>query len=105
MATSVEAVQVIKLGQFQRRVNYYVVKAAVAVMAEDPLTANHAERVAFANKVFVSDYNLDQYTSAVTSNPTILAGLSISDPDNGVVDGDLEFVVNSAFNAFAGVAT
>jgi hypothetical protein len=105
MATSVEVVQVVKLGQFQRRVNYFVVKAAVAVMNEDPLTANHTERVAFANSVFVSDYNLEQYTNSILANPTIMSGLTVSDAGNGVTDSDLEFVVNSVYDAFAGVST
>lgn len=105
MGTSIEAVKVVRMGQFQRRVNQFVQKAAINVMSELATTPNHAERVAFANRVFVSDYDLEQYTGAVLTNPTILSGLVVMPAGNGVSDSDLEFTVNSMYNAFAGIAT
>lgn len=105
MATSVEAVGVADMQRFKDRVNFYVIKAAVAVMAEDNLTANHSERVVFANKVFTSDYDLEQYVAAVLTNATVLSNLDVIADNNGITDGDLEFTVNSMYNAFAGVDT
>jgi hypothetical protein len=103
MATSFEAAQ--SVGNLSPRVSFFVIKAAGAVMSEVNTTPSHAERVAFALRVFESDYDLSSYTSAVLSNPTILAGLDPSEEDLGVSDSDLEFSVNSFYNAFAGVAT
>lgn len=103
MATSLEAVQVV--GNLSPRVALFVTKASVAVMNEDNTTTNHTERAAFSIKVFVSDYDLIQYTYAVLSNSTILSGLDITEADLNVNDSDIEFVVNSVFDAFAGVST
>ena len=103
MATSLQAVQV--AGNLSSRVAFFVTKAGVAVMNESNATANHADRVAFAEKVFVGDYDLTQYTYSVLSNPTILAALDVSENDLGLADSDIEFVVNSVFDAFAGVST
>jgi len=103
MATSLEAVQA--AGNLSDRVSFFVVKAAIAVMYEDNTTANHPERVAFAESVLISGYDIMQYTYSVLSNPTVLAGLDLSEDDLSVGDGDIEFIVNSVFNAFAGVST
>ena len=83
----------------------FVVKAADVAMDELASTPGHTERVVFANKVFISDYDLTQYTSAVLTNGTLLANLNTSDGDNGITDSDLEFTVNSFYNSFAGIAT
>lgn len=103
MATSLDAVQI--AGNLNPRVSFFVIKAAIAIMAEDNLTANHSDRVDFANKVFVGDYDLNSYTFGVLTNSTILSNLDTGEPDLGITDGDLEFTVNSLYNAFAGVAT
>lgn len=103
MATSVGAVQV--SSNFRERISYFVIKAAIAVMNESNGTANHTERVAFANKVFVGDYDLQSYAYGVLTNSTVLGNLDLSENDYGIIDGDLEFTVNSIYNAFAGVST
>ncbi|TNG03796.1 MAG: hypothetical protein EP297_00135 [Gammaproteobacteria bacterium] len=87
------------------RVGFYVIKASIAIMNEVNTTPNHTERVAFANKVFISDYDLMNYTNAVLSNPTNMTNFDATESDYGISDPDMEFTVNAAYNAFAGVAT
>jgi hypothetical protein len=90
---------------FQARVCYCITKAAVAVMAEDAQTPNHAERVAYAKAVLSGAASVAEYSRAVVTNSTLTAN-GVDDPALfGISDGDLEFTVNSMFNAMAGVAT
>ena len=89
-----------------RRVKFFVTKAATAVMAEDAQTASHAERVVFAKTVLDGTYSASNYSLACLANSTIqAAGDAGASPLFGIVDGDLEFTVNSLFNAMAGVST
>lgn len=91
---------------FQNRVEYCLKKAAVAVMAELAGTANHAERVVYASKVLDGQASVIEAAKAAVTNPTLTAGGDIgAGPLFGISDNDLEFTVNSMFNAFAGVAT
>ncbi len=85
-------------GGFQDRVRFFAVKAAVAVMSEAAVTASHAERVAYAKKILAGELDLLDLSIAVVTNAAVLAA-GFDAPD-----GDLEFTVNSLFNAFAGVA-
>lgn len=105
MGTSVDAVRVAQMSRFQERVNFFVVNAATDIMAELAATPAHSDRVTFANLVLLSNYSLTQYVAAVLNNETILAAINTVDDDNGVDDSDLEFTVNSFYNAFSGVAT
>ena len=85
---------------FQAKVNYYVTKAAIAIMAEANTVDFHAERVAYAKKVLNNLYSLDAYALGVSVNPTVKSKI-----DAGTdYDDDLEFVVNSLFTAYAGGA-
>jgi len=91
---------------FLRRVEYCLKKAAVAVMAEDAATVAHAERVTYANTVLDGAASVSEATKAVVTNATLTTN---GDPDAGplfgISDSDLEFTVNSMYNALAGVAT
>jgi len=83
----------------QDRVNYYMIKAAIAVMSEVNTTIGHALRVSYANKVLAGTANVQEYTVAVYTNVTVAnQGMS-------PVDNDLDTTVSSMFNAFAGVST
>ncbi|MEA1877352.1 MAG: hypothetical protein U9N86_10850 [Bacteroidota bacterium] len=85
---------------FQDKVKFYMVKAAIAVMAELNTTDFHAERVAFAGKVLNNTASLDAYALGVSVNSTIKSKI-----DAGTdYDSDLEFVVNSLFTAYSGGA-
>jgi len=84
------------------RVRFFAVKAAIAVMAEDPETMNHAERVAYAKKVLHGETSMSDYAWATITNS---AFDGVDDPSLfGITDQALEFTVNSMFNAMAGVA-
>jgi hypothetical protein len=90
---------------FLRRVEYCLKKAAIDVMAELATVDNHAERVAYATKVLTGEASVGEYARAVVTNPTLTAGGDISSPPNmGISDGDLQYTVESMFNAHAGIA-
>ena len=87
-----------KNGDFQNKVRFYMVKAAVAVMAEANTVEHHGLRVAYATKVLNGTASGGAYSLGVSVNPTIKAHI-----DAGTeYDGDLEFTINSLFTAYAG---
>ena len=104
MATSDLASRVATETEWLARVKFYMQKSAIAVMAELGSVANHTERVAYAKKVLDGTASIVEYSFGVVTNSTVLAAISDSLDDNGVIDADLEFTVNSLFNAYAGVA-
>jgi hypothetical protein len=86
----------------QRRVSFFMQKAAIAVMSEDSETVNHSDRVIYAQKVIDGDPNtasVAMYTLGTATNATIAAMI---DADTLVDDNSMEFSVNSLFDAFAG---
>lgn len=76
------------------------VKAAIAVMNESSATPNHLERVAFARTILTGGLYSEMAVFAVLSNPVIQQKLE----DGISIDGDLEFVINSIYNAMAGIS-
>ena len=74
-------------------------------MAEDAGTTNHAERVVYAINVLEGTASVGEAAKAVVTNATLTAAGDSDAADMGITDNDLEFTVNSMFNAFAGVAT
>lgn len=105
MASFYEMAYIAEQPTTRARVEYCLKKAAVAVMAEAANTDSHAERVVFAKKVLAGEASITNAALAVMTNATITAaGETNTSPNYGVSDGDLEFTVNSMFNAFAGVA-
>lgn len=104
MANSQEAMAVATWPAYQTRVAFYATKAAMAIMSEVATTPFHTERVAWANSQLAGEEKvLTQATSTVT-NPTIQAEADVSADLQGIPDSDLEFAVNSAINAWAGVS-
>ncbi len=83
---------------FQRKVKYYMQKAAIAILGEDSETTGHTERVAYASKILSGEASVLEFSVGVVTNTTI-AGKIDAGTD---YDSDLEFVVNSMFNDFAG---
>jgi len=106
MGTYNEMMGIANKNNTKDRVAYCLKKAAVAVMAEDAGTANHAERVVYAKQVLSGEASVVEATKAVVTNATLTSDGDITDaPDYGISDSDLEFTVNSMFNALAGVST
>lgn len=82
---------------FIHRVQMALVKSAIAVSSEAPETEYHRERAVWAAQVLhdPSHYAL-RAACGVTSNAAITAES---------LDSDIEFTVNSQWNAYAGVVT
>ena len=78
---------------FHRRVQQAAVKSAIAVAAEDPETANHAARLAWGNKILLSPEGYGKTIAYGVLTNTLL-GMASS-------DSDIEFTVNSMWNAYA----
>ncbi|MCA1419506.1 hypothetical protein [Bradyrhizobium sp. BRP23] len=88
--------------EFAGRVMMIMFKVAQNVASEDPATANHAERIAYASFVIMGNEK-PQLVSAhvISSNPTI-SGAIDSDPaalGSNVPDGDIEFALASIWDA------
>lgn len=99
MATLTEQAAIAEDPTFVRRVRQAMVKAAVAVAAEDDQTANHTDRVALASAVLALPNEWARnFAIGVATNPNV--GTGSSDPAED--DGALEYVVNSMWDAFAG---
>ena len=82
---------------FHLRVEYYLVKAAIAITTEATNTPLHAERLALAKLILASEgSHTGRFALAVVTNATVLAAANHA----AVPDGDIEFVVNSIYNSF-----
>lgn len=105
MADFNEMAQIADNKAFQERVEYCLKKAAVAVMAEAAATEHHVERVVYAEKVLDGSASNQEAAEAVVTNSTLTAAGDLIADNHGITDGDLEFTVNSMFNALAGAET
>lgn len=86
---------------FYMRVSFLALKAAQNVATEAENTANHANRLAYANKVFRGEDNALLIAShVVASNGTISATIQNGSGDD-VPDGDIEFALSSIWDARA----
>jgi hypothetical protein len=83
-------------GEFRDTVRYFAVKAAVAVMGEADTVDNHVDRLVWAKAVLAGSGKIDELALACATNATI----STAAPS--IVANDVEFVVNSLVDAFAG---
>ena len=89
---------------FQQRVHYAMLTAAVAVYYEAPGTTAHITRAQFASAVLNGQANLASAAAAVLTNATIAAEATATPtPGFGIPDTDIQFAVNSMWNAFAGI--
>jgi hypothetical protein len=93
--------------EFQSRVNYAMCVAAINVYAEGTGVTGHAARAAFSTRVLTGNFNLIGACFAVLTNPTISAEATLpaqgQPPNgNGIPDSDIQFAVNSIWNALAG---
>lgn len=103
MATSDIAYSVATNPTFMGRVHYFALKAAIAVVNESDATAHHSERVRLANKVIRGNLDQNVLPRLVVTNATVAATIAAEEEPTGVTvpDGDLEFVVNSVWDALA----
>lgn len=83
---------------YQSRVKYFMQKAATAVIGEaSPTVLRHNYSVSILD----GTASIFQMSMATVTNPTISAAINMMMDDMGVIDGDLEFVVNSLIDDFA----
>lgn len=83
--------------QFQMRVQYLMVKAAIAKLnAANPSSAD----VLLGQRILDGAEPVDKWALGALTNATIAAGAHAMDGST-IVDGDLEFAVNSLWDAFA----
>ena len=80
------------------KVTQALTKAAVAVMAEADTVDNHDLRVAYAKAVLGNPEVAGQIATYAVSTNTGISSTATA------TDNDIEFTVNSMFDAFAGVA-
>jgi hypothetical protein len=86
---------------FYTRVAFIALKAAQNVANEDPGTANHANRLAYAGRVLTGADKASLLALHIAaSNPTIAGTLETGGGD-AVPDGDIEFAMGEIWDARA----
>lgn len=90
------------LPDFQRRVAVAMGVAAVNVYSEAGTTTGHAARALYATNVLNGNYNLQAICFSVLQNATVQVEASTTATNNGIPDTDIQFTVNSVWNALAG---
>ncbi len=104
MATFSDLAAIAKDTNFQSRVSYAMMVAANNVYAEAGNVTGHPARVAFSRQVFCGSINIFYCCLMVLTNSTIAAeAVLATTPAFAVPDGDIQFAVNSLWNAFSGV--
>lgn len=89
---------------FAARVAMCLMIAGLNVANEDPATANHANRLAFAQRVLKNEINSKVVAAAaVAYNSTLQATINSAPTQLGanIPDSDLQFVVNGLFDLYA----
>jgi hypothetical protein len=104
MATRIQQFQVLQNPAFQQQLASCLLFAAINVLAEDAGTANHVNRVKWANAIVLSP--LGQAATVLNytmTNPTIAAAAGNAPGPSGTpfADSDIDFVVASLFDKFA----
>ena len=95
---------------FRRRVEIALLNAVKDVMAENPTITNHGERVVYAKKVISDPTNETLKAIKLVITNTSISSSSSLDKNLGrytttATDSDIQFTVNSLFNALAGIST
>jgi hypothetical protein len=100
MATS-DIISEVSKPSFYQRVSYLSLGVAQNVASEEPTAANHANRVAYSNRIFSGEEDaLLLAMHVVSSNPTISQTVETEGGD-AVPDGDIQFALASIWDARA----
>jgi hypothetical protein len=109
---AVDLIQAASNDEFSGRVMMIAFKVAQNVASEDAGTANHTERVNYAEMIMRGDDKPNLMAAhVISSNPTISMAIEAEPGSMGsnVPDGDIEFALASIWDArslaFANVAT
>lgn len=91
---------------FQGRCMYALQVAAINVMAETKTTQDHNARADFARRILAANVPALIVTLSALTNSTLAAEASVAaiSTDAGIPDSDIQFTINSIFNALAGLA-
>lgn len=87
---------------FAGRVMMIMFKTAQNVASEDPATAHHEERIAYASFVIMGDEKPQLVAAHVISSNPVISGAIDSDPDalgSNVPDGDIEFALATIWDS------
>ena len=96
--TFIEQYQAAEDGVFIRKVHQALIKSALAVKAEAADVKGHAARSVYASKVLANPLaEAKQVAYGVATNQSLK---SLVTGEN--TDADIEFTVNSVFDAYAG---
>ena len=79
-----------------RQVYVALLDAATDIRAEDPLTANHANRLTWALSV-----EQDTTAHVLAMRKRVLENVTLAANPGGALDSDVQFVVNSLVDDFA----
>ena len=102
MADYADLMTIASNGWFQNRIKYALTSAAVSVYNEASSSTGHSARLAYAAGIIGGNYNLAPAALAVLTNSTIAAEATLSSaPDFAIPDSDIQFAVNSLWNALA----
>ena len=103
MATFSDIAKIAQNSDFQSRTAYALTVAAIAAYNEAPSTAGHAQRAAFAIRVLQGSFSTLAVATVVLTNPTIAAEADVATvPGFAIPDADIQFAINSIYNALAG---
>ena len=94
--------------EFKKRVMIALLTAAKDIMAEVNTTTAHSQRVTYASKVIANPVDeAANATNLIVTNTSIVASFNknITRYTTTATDSDIQFTVNSLFNALAGVST
>jgi len=84
---------------FYRRVKFALAKAAKSVLKEDPGTANHVARAAYAKAIGEGNYNLIPAIYLICTDSVIEGANRLQ----AVTDTQLQSAVDSCFDVLAGI--
>lgn len=92
--------------RFQCRCMQAAMGMALSVMIEEDNVPSHTQRVSYAESILNNSASGLEIARAVLENATIAAEANIADiaTDSNVPDADIQFAVNTVFNALAGIA-
>ncbi len=102
MASYNDLVTIANNNAFQNRVKYALESAAISIYNEASSSTGHTARVAYASGVIGGNYSLFPTALAVLTNSTLGSEANLAHPpDFGIPDSDLQFAVNSMWDALA----
>ena len=95
--TQMQLAQMAARADFQQRIQYLMVKAALAKLnAGTPSSSD----ILLGQRILKAQESVLIWALGALNNPSIAAGAHTED-GTSIIDGDLEFAVNSLWTAFA----